>query len=272
MKSGSLRWTLVALTLTACSGGARRCPTSPAPAAPALPASGSSAQRSAALAPTASAPPTPEAAPASPPVQPPWEAPVSSAASSAPPPPAQEPPPAPEASPSPAAPAPSAPELSPALTDAGGAWLPQTDERPRSDSPFVKAQAALLWQAIVEDRPALARSFFFPQAAYAKVKDIQRPERDWSHRLYAAFERDVHAFHRRLGADRARLSFLGLEVDEARAKWMKPGSEGNKLGYYRVLRSRLAYRLPDGRRAHLELTSLISWRGEWYVVHLDGFK
>lgn len=268
MKSGSLTWSLVALTLTACSGGARRCPHSPAPAAPALLASGSSAQGSAALAPAASAPSAVEAVPASPPV----EAPVSSAVPAASPPTALAPPSAPEASPSAAAPAASASGVSPPLTDASGVWLPQTDERPRSDSAFVKAQAALLWQAIVEDRPALARSFFFPQAAYAKVKDIQRPERDWSHRLYAAFERDIHAFHRRLGADRARLSFLGLEVDEARAKWMKPGSEGNKLGYYRVLRSRLAYRLPDGRRAHLELTSLISWRGEWYVVHLDGFQ
>ena len=28
----------------------------------------------------------------------------------------------------------------------------------------------------------------------------------------------------------------------------------------------------DGKRLELELTSMISWRGEWYVVHLNGFE
>jgi hypothetical protein len=52
---------------------------------------------------------------------------------------------------------------------------------------------------------------------------------------------------------------------------MKPGREGNKVGYYRVLRSKLRFTLPNGKERPLELTSLISWRGEWYVVHLHGF-
>jgi hypothetical protein len=38
------------------------------------------------------------------------------------------------------------------------------------------------------------------------------------------------------------------------------------------LRSRLHFTLPAGRSRDFELTSLISWRGEWYVVHLHGFK
>ena len=53
---------------------------------------------------------------------------------------------------------------------------------------------------------------------------------------------------------------------------MKPGSEGNKLGYYRVLRSALVYSDAQGRERELSVTSMISWRGEWYVVHLAGFK
>jgi hypothetical protein len=53
---------------------------------------------------------------------------------------------------------------------------------------------------------------------------------------------------------------------------MKPGSEGNKLGYWRVLRAELRCREAQGRERILEVTSLISWRGEWYAVHLHGFK
>jgi hypothetical protein len=53
---------------------------------------------------------------------------------------------------------------------------------------------------------------------------------------------------------------------------MDPGKEGNKLGYYRVTRSKLRYLDAGGTEHTLGLTSLISWRGEWFVVHLDGFK
>jgi hypothetical protein len=53
---------------------------------------------------------------------------------------------------------------------------------------------------------------------------------------------------------------------------MKPGSEGNKLGYWRVTRSKIRYANAAGEEKTLELTSLISWRGEWFVVHLHGFK
>ena len=65
---------------------------------------------------------------------------------------------------------------------------------------------------------------------------------------------------------------MRLEVPEARAEWMKPGREGNRIGYYRVLRSRLIYTDADAKERSLEVTSLISWRGEWYVVHLHGFE
>ena len=61
------------------------------------------------------------------------------------------------------------------------------------------------------------------------------------------------------------------ELPETRIEWMKPGREGNKVGYYRVLRSKLRFALASGKEKSFELTSLISWRGEWYVVHLSGF-
>jgi hypothetical protein len=38
-----------------------------------------------------------------------------------------------------------------------------------------------------------------------------------------------------------------------------------------VYGTRLAYEV-EGKERTLEVTSLISWRGAWYVVHLSGFK
>ncbi|MBM4360774.1 MAG: hypothetical protein FJ096_21920 [Deltaproteobacteria bacterium] len=52
---------------------------------------------------------------------------------------------------------------------------------------------------------------------------------------------------------------------------MKPQSEGNSIGYHRVLRSHLIVADGAGKEHDFELTSMISWRGEWYVVHLHGF-
>ena len=158
------------------------------------------------------------------------------------------------------------------MKDASGQVLPQTEDKPRTDSPFFQQQARKLFDAIVADDPGLARSFFFPVVAYEQVKDVKNPARDWEYRLIAAFERQVHEYHRLLGKRRAETRFLRLEVPESRAEWMKPGREGNRLGYYRVLRSRLFYADADGKERSLEVTSLISWRGEWYLVHLHGFE
>jgi hypothetical protein len=73
-------------------------------------------------------------------------------------------------------------------------------------------------------------------------------------------------------ADRAGdVKLLRADVPMDRARWVEPNEESNKLGYYRVYGTRLVYEL-DGKEKTLEITSLISWRGEWYVVHLTGFK
>jgi hypothetical protein len=129
-----------------------------------------------------------------------------------------------------------------------------------------------LARAITQDQYELALASFFPVVAYQQVKAIANPARDWKLRLVAAFARDVHAYRQRLGRDAARSRLLGIEVPVAHVRFMKPGSEGNRIGYYRVLRSRLRFALPDGQETSFEVTSMISWRGEWYVVHLDGFK
>lgn len=159
-----------------------------------------------------------------------------------------------------------------ALLDADGKPLPQTDQRPSVSSTEFRQRLSAVAAAIISGDPEPALASFFPLVAYQQVKDVAKPERDYKFRLLANFKRDVLEYHHALGADAARATFTGVTVSERDAKWMEPGSEGNKLGYFRVLRSRLHFSLPAGRSRDLELTSLISWRGEWYVVHLHGFK
>lgn len=160
----------------------------------------------------------------------------------------------------------------PNLIGPDGKPLPQTESEPSERSAWFEAGARALFRAIQSDDPSLAEAFFFPVVAYEQVKDVKDPKRDWERRLMANFRRDVHDYHQRLGKEAAGARFVGVELAKERMKWMRPRSEGNKLGYFRVTRNRLRYETASGKPASLEVTSLISWRGEWYLVHLNGFE
>jgi hypothetical protein len=158
------------------------------------------------------------------------------------------------------------------LLDNDGHPLPQTADKPHADDPLFQNHVRLLCDAIVEGNPAKAHPAFFPLVAYSQVKAIADPARDHRLRLLAHFDRDILDYHQRVAKRPAPIRCGAMTVAENLARWMKPGREGNKLGYFRALRSRLT--LVDGRESaiSLEVTSLISWRGQWYVVHLNGFE
>jgi len=150
--------------------------------------------------------------------------------------------------------------------------LDQTKDRPSTTSPAFEARMQLLWKAIVKNDPTIADAVFFPVVAYEKVKDIKKPAADHKSRLLKAFARNIKEYHDDIGPDPDKTKLLGIDVDEKRVKWMEPGKEGNKLGYFRVTRNKIRYANAAGEEKTLELTSLISWRGEWFIVHLHGFK
>lgn len=147
----------------------------------------------------------------------------------------------------------------------------QTEERPQPGDALTEARARALFEALVHDEPERGQVFFFPLDAYKQVKDSSAPESDWRHRLIAAYGRDLHEIHRA----RPHLkdaTFVGLEIPETGVKWIKPGEEYNKIGYFRVFKSQLVYTTASGERKTIELKSLISWRGKFFLVHLSSFK
>jgi len=150
--------------------------------------------------------------------------------------------------------------------------LPQTRDHPGTTDAQFTAGVQALWQGIVADDPQQAMTFFFPLSAYLQVKAVNDPAHDWQSRLVAAYTRDIHALHAQVakaggtsGTDGATL--VGLDVPDGAATWVNPGQEYNKLGYWRVYGSTLKYTV-GGRTLSLPIYSLISWRGEWYVVHV----
>ena len=149
--------------------------------------------------------------------------------------------------------------------------LPQTRDVPQETGPAFQARVAALWDAIVSGDAEAALPAFFPVGAYKQVKDVPDPASDWKHRLVAAYTHDIVALHARLGDQAAEAKLVGLEIPPGHARWVEPGEEYNKLGYYRVFGSRLRYEV-NGEGRSFEVKSLISWRGEWYVVHLSAIK
>ncbi len=152
-----------------------------------------------------------------------------------------------------------------------GSVTTSPDERPLDDGPALQAKAALLWQAIVDDTPDVAAAFFFPKEAYVHVKAAKNPEGDWRWRLWKHFERDVHVLHAAQGKALAKATFKGLRIPPKRPHWAAPGNEYNRLGYWRAYGAQLTYEL-RGRERHVPISSIISWKSEWYVVHLTGFR
>jgi len=130
--------------------------------------------------------------------------------------------------------------------------LPQTNALPGDRDAQFRAGAQDLWQAIVQDKPDLARPFFFPLSAYQQI---------------AWYDLDIQAAHNYLGSAAAGARFVSMDVPESDAAWIEPGVEYNKGSYYRVYGTRLSYEV-GGHEASIGVFSLISWRGEWYVVHL----
>jgi hypothetical protein len=149
--------------------------------------------------------------------------------------------------------------------------LPQTTDEPVASGAAFDAGVQGLWNAIVRDDPSLAMPFFFPKSAYVQVKAIADPASDYEQRLIANYEQDIHTLHAQLGAGASAAQFDGIDVPSAQAVLVQPGEESNKLPYWRVYGTTLRY-TTGGTARTLPVTSLISWRGEWYVVHLGEIR
>ncbi|WP_394850323.1 hypothetical protein LZC95_23055 [Pendulispora brunnea] len=148
--------------------------------------------------------------------------------------------------------------------------LPQTHDRPNTDAAF-DARVRALFDGIVNDDPDRAMPFFFPLAAYQQVKAIATPERDWKRRLVANYVRDIHALAQNLKELGPDARFARVEVPR-QARWVEPDEEYNRIGYYRVYGTQIFWTSRDGKEHAVRISSMISWRGQWYVVHLTGFK
>ena len=125
-------------------------------------------------------------------------------------------------------------------------------------------------QAIVDGNPSEGAPAFFPLQAYVQVKAISDPVHDYQTRLIANYDEDILSLHTSVAGAGGQASLESVQVPPA-AQWILPGVEYNKGSYWRVYGTTVTY-IAGGRRHTFEIHSLISWRGEWYVVHLGAIR
>jgi hypothetical protein len=163
-----------------------------------------------------------------------------------------------------------APTTQAPTTTINPATLPQTDEKPLADGEGFNLRMQALATAIIADDSTKGLSAFFPVEAYKQVKKNTDPAADWKNRLIAEFGVDTRDAHKLLGAGAGAATFLGADVPNA-AVWVKPGEEYNLIGYWRVYGTKLRFDV-GGTVKVVPVSSLISWRGQWYVVHLGAIR
>lgn len=148
----------------------------------------------------------------------------------------------------------------------GAGKLRQTNAFPSTKTTAFHNAIHDLWLAVTTGNAGLARPAFFPEAAYTQIKAIGDPQYDWQYRLWYDFTLDVKAVHAIL-ARNAKLA--RLIVPTQYAAWVYPGGCYNNVGYWHLPGARVVYRQGSETRS-FGIASLISWRGEWYVIHFGA--
>jgi hypothetical protein len=160
---------------------------------------------------------------------------------------------------------PAAPAALPVAPPGAGS-LPQTSTLPRTDDAAFNAAVHDIWLAVSTGNPSYALPAFFPEKAYQQVKAIADPAADWQSRLWYDFTLDVAAAHKLV---KPGAVLTKVTVPAQYAQWIGPGGCYNSTGYWHVPGSRVVYR--EGGVTHsFGIASFISWRGDWYVVHLGA--
>jgi hypothetical protein len=161
--------------------------------------------------------------------------------------------------------APASPSALPvALPDAGS--LPQTSVMPRTDDTAFGNAVHDIWLAVTTGDPGYALPAFFPEKAYEQVKAIGNPEADWQGRLWYDFTLDLAAAHKLVPSDATLVKVI---VPAQYARWIGAGACYNNVGYWNVPGARVVYRSGGATRS-FGIASFISWRGDWYLVHLGA--
>jgi hypothetical protein len=142
---------------------------------------------------------------------------------------------------------------------------PAKEALPTYPSDELTTRARHLLEAIAKDDPTLAADIVFPRDAYIEAKDAPDPGKQWDDKVLGAFQKQVHALHKRTqGVEHAQ--FAGFELGQPIGQ-VVPKKHDMAMTLWHVRHSRLAFTV-EGKPLRFDLGELMSWKGAWYVVDL----
>lgn len=130
----------------------------------------------------------------------------------------------------------------------------------------LQARAKKLFEAIQKDEPDLAMALFYPRDPYVAMKDVKDPGALWDKNV-KEYKAHIHSYHKRLGKKSAEAEFESLELNTKSQVYVAPKKELNKVGYNKVTKSKLKYKV-KGKTRSMDVATMIDQDGKWYVVHL----
>lgn len=156
------------------------------------------------------------------------------------------------------------PTHTPAAIDPGK--LPQTTAVPSDQTDAFRSRMADFWKGVVNDSLPAAMNAFFPRSAYVQIKAIADPAADFQSRLVSAYRLDLRAAHDLVDPG---ATLVSVSIPK-QWTWIPAGGCYNTVGYWHAPGARLIYKV-GGQIRSFGIFSFISWRGEWYIVHLSSY-
>jgi hypothetical protein len=145
------------------------------------------------------------------------------------------------------------------------ASLPQTLTEPSLGAPLTTL-ADSLFADIATNNVAGAERLFLPLPIFLRIKQEPNPSGDWRARLLRWFTNDLVVYHHFLFAQ-GTPRLLRVTTSSRDASVIQPGWCYNKAPYWHLRGVRFVFE--SGGVIHsVAICSLVSWRGQWYVVHL----
>ncbi len=160
--------------------------------------------------------------------------------------------------------------LAPTTTTTDPGELPQTNQKPSLSSKSLALRMQELYTGIASDSITTALGSYLTLDSYRQIKGLSNNSFDYANRLLQHFALDVEAAHA-LFASQGQTTYVGFRADASYANWVLPNTCYNKLGYWHLPGVRLLYKV-GGITRSIGVISLISYRGEYYVVHLGAIS
>jgi len=149
--------------------------------------------------------------------------------------------------------------------------LKQNMSKPPLHDPALDRRMASFFAGLRDYNNAEADKAFLPVPYYVVIKQGGGNEADWNNRLITHYHQQLAELRARFRSVLPGAVYNGYRVKSATAHSVRVGAEQNKAPYWQVYTTTMAFKDRSGQPHSFVINTMISFRGAWYVVHVNGY-